>query len=1147
MNNIGYKFEDAHIRLGSKIHLSDFYYAEKLFVNSYYAQGFAYILFEYIKNNLENWLDNVQSDGGKNIVLLGYGIYSELLLSNLLYLLQNSPKTKAYNFSTTIVADIEGLKINDEHLFEKSKNVILIIPIGTTLTTSLKIRKKLLDKKYNNSKIIGTPITCIVVKPKGKSNLHERDQKDNDRVKIITSKYWGDIDDEIKIITLKDKTKEKYFVSLESDWEEPHICHKCFPIDKGDWDWLTEENILFETDKVSVKPSVIFSLPQSKVTKEENKDINLLHWKHVHFKQHIARGKNHFLHYIDTNAFYEDNKGKIKDWLIRSRSKGTFVNDKPVILLAPEHNTNAKFANDVNEILFGGTATLIHYNPANDYKTNFAVFYQNLLTVKKPEIILIDDAICSGNTLYLLREYIRSIDRNIENGNIEKCKIIKVISMIDRSAVWFGDFGDFEPHSFLKINLPPLKDDKFCYLCKEVETYDDMIKKTFDIGLIKLFLKKKNKIEKKDIDDNSIKNIHQKDNDNENRQKRYLERIKLVNELTKRFDDILKTSNDGSLIQESLENKLAGIFSKLSIEDKINFIKVLAYPHFSLYKNIKIVACKFVLNELKSSLATFDSNLTSAKYNYFSLLIKTAAKLNLNTILRSRVLKKVSEYIESLPCLLDKEIKRIDLEIICKKNELKNIENDKKNPLWAAPKKKMIKEQVEKLNIEKDALKEIKEKVQKEETLHCYAVAVKEVIYNDEAKSFRLECELNNKNVPVPEGKLKDLLLFENITIFQHALMTISNLFQKYKDKRTQIFENNDISKLVYHLEGLLKNDTDLNIYINTDYRFEYFRLMVNAIDNGNYNPECGDTIELDVSKHPTYETFLLVLILKLYLEKQKQEKSNESIQYKMDLMAQIIRDIIMSRSDIKVPSGCFITVKRYSTERLQDMKIEIVGTTSRDFINKEISQETETYRHWKKLFENIPCTYEIHHKKKAGFSSFCTIGITDVVEEKRQDESGIPEFIIKPYGLITLASTNGDIFSPQKLRMLMLLKNDLLEFLKKNYENDSFVEWIEEQNRKNLLLSMGHGFEKYLSNLKELFDKSNPTEDRRKHFDIYHAMLFNRICYSRIFKSLQDNIDTSRILAENRFNLEDFNLKLFFEDEAKSIIKIRVIVETSG
>ncbi|MFO0793396.1 MAG: ATP-binding protein [Candidatus Brocadiaceae bacterium] len=1132
-NKLGYKFEDAHIRLGSKIHLGDFYYAEKLFVNSYYAQGFAYILFDHIKNKLEGWLTKANSNDRKKITLLGYGIYSELLLSNLLFLLQNSSQTRAYKFSTATVRDTKGLKISNESLIKDSENIVLIIPIGTTLTTSIKIRKKLLD--YGNPKIIGTPINCIVVMPKCKINSNSQDQKN----KKMINKYWEKIDEKEKIIILKDKTEEKYFMSLESDWEEPHTCSNCFPPEEGNWEWLTKENSLFETDKVSVRPSVIFSLPQSKKITD---NINFLKSSHIHFRQHIKRGQNHFLHYIDTTAFYEDNQDEIKKWL--NKIKNEFTTDRPALLFAPEHATNAKFASTVNEINFGGAGVLIHYNPGEDYKTNFAVFYKNLLIDKQPEIVLIDDAICSGNTLNLLREYIRSI-----NGQTDEEKI-KVISMIDRSVAWFDRVGDFAPYSFLTINLPPIKDEKFCYLCREVEIYDDMIKKTIDIGIVKLFLRKRNKIEKKDFDDNSIKNIHSIDN--ENRRYRYFERIKLINNLTKQFHDILITNKDNTQIQKSIENKIKatfpqsgnqakdfiGAFEHLTIEEKMNYIKVLAYPHLSLYKNIKIIACKLVLNELKQLLSILDNNVTSVKHKYFFLLIKTTAKINLNTILRSKVLKRVSEYIESLPRLLSNEISKIEAEIKNKELEITNkaYELKKKTPLFANSIIVNIKEYIDKLIIEKNNLIEIREKKEeKKETLHHYAAAIKEIIYNDEAKSFRLECELNNKNVP--EGKLKDLLLFENITIFQETLMIISNLLQKYKHIYSQIFKENDISKQVSILADLLKNNNDLKIYINSDYRFEYFRLIINAIDSGNYNPECSDTIDLDILKHPSYEAFLLVLILKLYLE--EQDESIKSIKDKMNFISLIIRDITMpSRRAKGEQRGCFITVKRYSTEKLEDIQIEIIGTTSRNFINKEISEETETYRHWEILSKNIPRTYEVHSKGKAGFSNFCTIGITDMVEEEKRTESGMPEFKIKPYGLITLASANENAFSPQKLRMLMLLKKDLLEFLKKNYENDSFVESVEEQNRKNLLLSMGHGFEKYLSNLKELFDKTSSTEDVRNHFEIYHSMLFNRICYSRIFKSFQneDQSETTQILANNRFELKAFNLKLFFEKEIMSI-----------
>ena len=41
-NGIGYKFENTHIKLGSKIHVDEFIYAKGLFQNSYYALRFGY-------------------------------------------------------------------------------------------------------------------------------------------------------------------------------------------------------------------------------------------------------------------------------------------------------------------------------------------------------------------------------------------------------------------------------------------------------------------------------------------------------------------------------------------------------------------------------------------------------------------------------------------------------------------------------------------------------------------------------------------------------------------------------------------------------------------------------------------------------------------------------------------------------------------------------------------------------------------------------------------------------------------------------------------------------------------------------------------------------------------------------------------------
>jgi hypothetical protein len=1087
-NRVGYKFEDAHIRLGSKIHLDDFYYAEKLFVNSHYAQRFACSLFFYIKDNLKNWL--VESTDKKNIHILGYGIYSELLLSNLLYLLKTSPGTTTYEFKTTIVRDAEGLKIDNEQLIKTAKNIILIIPIGTTLTTSIKICKKLLDKEYGNPKIIGTPITCIVVKPP-KDNIHLQD------------KYWHDINEKDKIITLTDeeKTKEKYFMFAESDWREPHNCKKCFP-DREPNDsilkWLTDEKTLFETDKVSVVPSIIFSLPRSK---KINDDITLLKKEHIYSRQHIVRGRNHFLHYIDTNKFYSDNQKNIENWL--KKIKNSFSLAKPVVLIAPEHNTNAEFANDVNNIIFGGTGILIHFSPDSDYKTNFKIFYGDLFTDKNPEIVLIDDAICSGNTLNLLREFIKYAGGNKDG------KKIKVISMIDRSPKWFDDVNDFESYSFLTINLPPIRDERFCYLCREVEAYGELIEKSIDLGLRRLFLEKRSKIDERKYDDILL---NESSKDGEDRRNRYFERIRLINKLTKQFDEALQETGYSQSIQPSLESKLNNNFSQtknkytdfkesfqyLPIEEKMTYIKVLAYPHFSLFKNIKIAACKLLLNELRLFL-TSDQDLTSEKYKYLFLLIKTAGKLNLNIILRNEVIARVIEYFNALPNLLNQAVNCVVSKMERNKQELKNI--GEKN-LFNSNVIETLEKQYDALIIEKLIIEEIKKKPEKER-LYSYAAAVKEVIYRDEAKSFRLECELNNNDIP--EGELKKLLLLENVTIFQQALKIICGSLKKYKHKCSAMFNDNDILKQLDYLNSLLYKDDELKFYINDDYRFEYLRKIIYATDKNEYdltNNENGKIVELKISEYPTYKTFLLTLLLKLYLEKFKY--SNESIQVKMSHIVKLIKEIMGV-------DGCFVTVRRYNfniNDKSRNGPIEpdpiIVGATDDYVYDKDIDKRFLTYECWNEQLnadKKIETNKIVNDKKYSEFNiiqdiqSLCVIAITEIgPNDSKKDRTSESEISRRNYGVVTLYTKEKDSpFKPQIMRMMMLVTNDFLGFLKKNYENDSFVELL---NNKYFEFSLGHISHWLSKRVLPLIEKNTESYnqlEKERNFLLYYIDLLKK------------------------------------------------------
>ena len=1136
----GYKFEDAHIRLGSKIHLQNFYYAEKLFVNSYYATRFAYVVSQYIKENLHNWLDN--RDDTTEITLLGYGTYSELLLSNLRTFLDTYYKGSIYKFETTTIEDAEGLRVEDEGIIKSAKNIILIIPIGSTLTTSTKIRRKL--SKYDNQpSIIGTPITCIVVGPK--ENIE------------IRNKFWQGFDLEKRMITLADGTNEKYFVFLESDWFEPHICEKCFPHrnDDGTRDWLKNEKPLFETNKVSVIPSTIFSLPVSKQAANhdcyDKSDITIkyLEKDNIAPTHHIIRGDNHFLYYIDTDKFYKNNKSKIKKWLHELRKRFGEVN-KPVVLIAPEHNTNVEFANDVNEIIFGGTGTLIHQDPGDDFKINFSLFYSHLFQ-NNPMVIFVDDAICTGNTLNLLRELVMG------GYNYDKERI-KVISMIDRAAYWFNKTEDFEMYSLLSINLPPNRGEKLCFLCAELKKYSEIIDKyTSDLNLDIMFRKKKRKIEKKYYHPDLV---NQSFTERSDKQERYLRRIEFINCLPIILDQTMQKGEEsepgvdfveGELMKYfckrfNVDKKIIGqkaiedIFAHIPLNERMNILKVIAYPYFSLYKNIRPIACKLVLNEILVLMNVILSDSSAENIKYLMVLFKSIGKLNLNIILRSQIIGETIKIIDALPFSIESKLQEIERTKTELNKAKKTIEKGSQLTL---------ERQFENLRLENAEKEErfLKGENWSENVSLCYLAAVKEIIFNDEAKSYRLECEL----AEIGNSKLKDLLIFENTTIFIEALNRIDkelrnneNYFETVISQiKNLINKKGQFNDFLIKLHSTLAENSDITI--NSDYRFEYFRMILNAIDSGSYKVDNNKNIELNVSEYPTYRIFLLVLTLKIFLENHKEV--SEQIQDKMTFISHLIKEITGA-------GGCFITVRKYNSERVEDVSPVIIGTTDKSLADKEIDKGWLTYKHWNDLYGNDPSRYKTIYKADGDFSEFnlfnaetgikslCTIGITDVNESNNGDQNDDDiGYKSRPYGLITLYFSNEDAYSWQRLRMLMLIKKDLIGFLKKNYENDSFVEWVEEQSRKNLLMAMGHGFEGYLSNLKEIMLDSNVRidEELKSKFEIYHSMLFNRIRYSRIFRSLQGNTNIKDILSTNYFTKEEINLKIFFESDIKKVIKI--------
>ena len=208
MNSLtGYKISNSHFKLGSKAHIKDFIYAKRLFQNSFFAHRFAFIVAKYLKE----YFAKMPLEKGESVTLLGYGEYSQMLINRVEKMLQSTIK----NINHDMVRDVEhpdlikGEKLNDK--------VIIIVPISTTFSTSIKVEnmiEKMRMENKCNSEILQPYINLILVSHNEIDN-EEYVKGLNSYLKtkdiiIPDNKFhpyklfnWTEVDFENKIVTIK--------------------------------------------------------------------------------------------------------------------------------------------------------------------------------------------------------------------------------------------------------------------------------------------------------------------------------------------------------------------------------------------------------------------------------------------------------------------------------------------------------------------------------------------------------------------------------------------------------------------------------------------------------------------------------------------------------------------------------------------------------------------------------------------------------------------------------------------------------------------------------------------------------------------------------------------------------------------------------
>lgn len=440
---------DAHMRVGSKMHITDkFYDATLLFASGYYTSRFAYVLSRQIAS--------VCPDHLKKLTLVGYENFSELLLTETRRLLNEVHEIKDVDY---IIFE-QGIQnefkfVEDDKTIYADREFIVIVPVGCTLTTHSKIESEIRSNIIQDAKILMN-LTVIVIRSE------KIDDAENKFIEVVDKeseprgveeRYWRTVDTKQRMIVTKITNPEEvyYNVLLSSKWENPLLCSACFP----PADHPEREKPMLTMSYTSAIPMVLIGLKKQygrlmqeivgdppanseiedklSALKECVGSINMLQESMIY--GHVENGSNHFEYYFETELLmkkiYETkDSNKFSEWvnklkeIIQTYNKITceeqnckeYIYD---ILVAPMNRTNATFVEHINMHAFENVPIIVYIDANREFRdniktkySNLTALYYNLMMSNKKAVInfhYIDDCIVSGTTFYRTKSLLQSL------------------------------------------------------------------------------------------------------------------------------------------------------------------------------------------------------------------------------------------------------------------------------------------------------------------------------------------------------------------------------------------------------------------------------------------------------------------------------------------------------------------------------------------------------------------------------------------------------------------------------------------------------------------------------------------------------------------------------------------------------------------
>lgn len=593
----GYKLINTHMRLGSKVHLRDFYEISHLFQKSLIAQKFAFLI-------IQQMLEKVK-ESGTHILFYGYASYSRMILESLTeiaYIInpdacfefavyQNDIylQRTAEEISPTIKMYFSNPCINSEKKqpIDSKTAIVQIVPISTTMTTFNKMwttfKKNIVLSESDNILInIYKNITLFWVGARGGFDDYYEAVEGN------------------QIITHLIQPSPVYYIKKETEWENALECKLCYPKE------VMDEKPLIETDATSTIPSQQLEVSDVKASFEVDKvnEERILSLRNSVYYGHILRETNHYQFYIQTATYFHEEKEKIKQWLINLRSQKKLPDNILHILAVPKHHTNVEFSYYVNNYYYQGKAHMLIVDSAKEFRSNFIGKYADIreLINKADEegieiqITYVDDNVITGSTFQRVNSLLHSLVPIHLKKPIQCDKVFVLINRLSKaSQVNYVKNPKENFHSYVNVSISSIRTyGSSCVMCnlgKEAQKFHQKasIKMLADYWQNKVVTYEAQPFDKITRDPNSWGGFY---------------RFLCAHEAR---ECICKESNSNKMILSIIrlfellreeENKETPIFNVLRRNRKValyGFMKVLCRPFFSFGRIFKECILDFYL------------------------------------------------------------------------------------------------------------------------------------------------------------------------------------------------------------------------------------------------------------------------------------------------------------------------------------------------------------------------------------------------------------------------------------------------------------------------------------------------------------------------------------------------------------------------